>query len=252
MIELIGQKLDAVKTELGIRILYACESGSRAWGFASADSDYDVRVIYTWPKERYLGILPPNDTFDRGIDAENIDLSGWDIRKALTLFRKSNGPLYEWLYSPIVYFEETEIISEWRALTNRFFVPGNSIAHYLGLSTKIHRRIQEDGNVTAKKYLYVLRSLLSAASVLENCVPPAVDFKLLRTQLDIPKDVTEQIEAMIAQKSEGLESDPISRSSVLDAYIENQMQTIKESASNLPTELGPIEALDEFCRSVIS
>lgn len=252
MNELIQQKLLALEADSGIRILYACESGSRAWGFASDDSDYDIRFIYVWPRERYLGIFPPADVLDYEIDDNDLDLSGWDLKKALPLFRKANGPLFEWISSPIVYFQDEEVMAKWRALVERYFVPGHSAAHYLGLSRKINGRIQEGGETTAKKYLYVLRALLSARFVAEYGKPPLVDFACLREQLTIPPNVQDEIDGIIRQKASGSEGDRIPRNSTLDTFIEEQSRISNELVHSLPSEMGPVEPLDEFFRSVIS
>ena len=100
------RRLDAVEREEDVRVLYACESGSRAWGFASPDSDYDVRFIYVHRPDWYLSIVDRRDVIERPI-VDEYDLSGWELRKTLRLFRKSNPPLIEWLGSPIVYRERT-------------------------------------------------------------------------------------------------------------------------------------------------
>ena len=102
----IQQRLRQIEQDRDVRVLYACESGSRAWGFASTDSDYDVRFIYTHDRDWYLSIYERADGIELGVDEENIDLSGWDLRKALRLFLKSNAVIFEWLYSPIVYFQD--------------------------------------------------------------------------------------------------------------------------------------------------
>jgi uncharacterized protein len=74
-----------LETEHGCRVLFACESGSRAWGFASPDSDYDVRFIHTHPLDWYLRVKPGNDTIERMAPGD-MDFSGWDLRKALALW----------------------------------------------------------------------------------------------------------------------------------------------------------------------
>src|SRR5688572_24447307 len=104
MIEEIKRELLRLETGNSIKILYAVESGSRAWGFASTDSDWDVRFIYIHKLEWYLQIEDKKDSLDKILPNE-IDLAGWEIRKALKLFRKSNPPMMEWLRSPIVYSE---------------------------------------------------------------------------------------------------------------------------------------------------
>ena len=108
-------RLNAVEKDEGVKILYACESGSRAWGFPSRDSDYDVRFVYVHPAEWYLSIdlEKKRDVIERPI-TDQIDLNGWDLRKALGLYRKSNPPLLEWLNSPIVYWETYGVAAKLR------------------------------------------------------------------------------------------------------------------------------------------
>src|SRR3954452_13450282 len=102
----ILKRLEEAEAEHGVRILYACESGSRAWGFASPDSDYGVRFIYAQPRNWYLSfdVERRRDVIEYPI-VDDIDQSGWDVRKALYLFTRNNGALLEWLHSPIVYLE---------------------------------------------------------------------------------------------------------------------------------------------------
>ena len=105
MEQLIHSRLIEIEAKNAIKIVYACESGSRAWGFPSANSDYDVRFIYIRPVDWYLSIYEKRDVIEYPID-EQLDISGWDLKKALQLLRKTNPPLLEWLGSPIVYLEE--------------------------------------------------------------------------------------------------------------------------------------------------
>ncbi len=252
MKEKILNKLNELEAEHGFRILYACESGSRAWGFASADSDYDVRFLYAWPTEKYLSVYEPTDQMDWEIDADELDFSAWEIRKALGLFRKSNGSLMEWLHSPIVYREDPEVMARWRKLATECFVPKNSAAHYLGLSKGMWLRMQEAGaTVTAKKYLYVLRSMLAARFVVENQSPVPVEFEKLRGALELPGEVTTAIMKMVEAKSHGNESDVIGGVPVLSQFVESELQRLAELSSDLPDQLCDIVLLDEFFRSVI-
>ena len=103
----IEAELERIERERGVCVIYACESGSRAWGFESSDSDYDVRFIYVHPTEWYLRVVSGSDTIERPIEGL-LDVSGWDLKKALQLLRKSNPPLLEWLQSPIVYHERSQ------------------------------------------------------------------------------------------------------------------------------------------------
>ena len=130
----ILKELSILELERDIKILYAVESGSRAWGFASADSDWDVRFIYVHRLNWYLQIDDRRDTIDR-ITPDKIDLGGWDLRKALVLFRKSNPPFLEWLYSPLVYADKFSVAINLRKLVSTHFSPKSCIHHYLNMAT---------------------------------------------------------------------------------------------------------------------
>ncbi|MEM1442459.1 MAG: nucleotidyltransferase domain-containing protein, partial [Verrucomicrobiota bacterium] len=188
---------------------------------------------------------------DLGVDEEDLDITGWDLRKALPLFRKANGSLMEWLHSPIVYLEDSEVMKEWREMVSDYFLPKNSAGHYVGLSRKIWGRISEKGEVTAKKYLYVLRSLLSAKYVVENQMVAPVAFDELRDRVEVAEGVSEKISGMIAEKALGRESDVILRDPVLDAFIKEELLQVDAEISKLSSSLGSVEALDRFFRRVI-
>src|SRR5262245_21580074 len=128
----IEAELAALERAEDVAILLAVESGSRAWGFASTDSDYDVRFVYVRRPEWYLSIdlEDRRDVIERPI-RESIDVSGWDVRKALKLFRKSNPPLLEWLQCPIVYRQRSSLAGRLRALLPEFYSPRGSFHHYL-------------------------------------------------------------------------------------------------------------------------
>ncbi|HZO87930.1 MAG TPA: nucleotidyltransferase domain-containing protein [Chthonomonadaceae bacterium] len=160
MIERIQATLEAIEVERGVRILYAVESGSRAWGFASVDSDYDVRFLYMRPLKDYLRIDPPRDVIELPI-TEALDVNGWDVFKALKLFRSSNPPLLEWLFSPIIYREQGALAASLRALARAHASPRRMTYHYLSMARNNYKLyIAGRSEVNAKKYLYVLRPLL--------------------------------------------------------------------------------------------
>src|SRR6476619_733662 len=131
----ILKRLDQIERKENVRIFYACESGSRAWGFESTDSDWDVRFIYVHPRDWYLSIdvEEKRDVIERTINDE-LDISGWDIRKALKLLRKSNPPLLEWLTSPIVYKEIGETAKQLREAMAQFYSPISAFYHYLHMA----------------------------------------------------------------------------------------------------------------------
>ena len=136
----ILKRLEVIEQEDSVSILYACESGSRAWGFPSVDSDYDVRFIYKHDADWYLSIdvEEKRDVIERPINDE-LDISGWDIRKALQLLRKSNPPLLEWLSSPILYRENPGVAEKLRTAMAEFYSPLSSFHHYLNMARNNHR-----------------------------------------------------------------------------------------------------------------
>jgi hypothetical protein len=155
-------RLSHLEQEEGVRILYACESGSRAWGFPSTDSDYDVRFIYLQPQDWYLSIdlEKKRDVIERPIN-DQIDLNGWDLRKALWLYRKSNPPLLEWLGSPIIYLEKYSTASQLRTLAPEYYSPKACMYHYLHMARGNYREYLKGERVWIKKYFYILRPLLA-------------------------------------------------------------------------------------------
>lgn len=138
MIQEIKKELLRLEQQHDIKILYAVESGSRAWGFASINSDWDVRYIYIHRLEWYLKIDLPKDHQEE-ILANDIDLAGWELKKALRLFRKSNPPLMEWLRSPIVYAEPFSTAQKLRDLGNEYFNPNSCLHHYLHMAEGNYR-----------------------------------------------------------------------------------------------------------------
>ena len=129
MKERVIRELKRIEQEYGVRVLLAVESGSRAWGFASPDSDYDVRFIYAHPKDWYISVMEERDVIEEMLPGD-LDVSGWDLRKALRLFAKCNLALNEWIGSPMTYFAIDEFRAQIAALIPRYFNPIAAIHHY--------------------------------------------------------------------------------------------------------------------------
>ncbi|MCS7053215.1 MAG: nucleotidyltransferase domain-containing protein [Ignavibacterium sp.] len=160
ILEKILDKLSHLQSTEDIKILFACESGSRAWGFPSEDSDYDVRFIYIRKPEFYLSIDHQKDVIEHKIE-DNLDLSGWDIKKALTLFKKSNPPLLEWLNSPIIYFKDETFYKNLIELLPIYFSPKSCMFHYLSMAENNILTYLNGEQVIRKKYFYALRPILA-------------------------------------------------------------------------------------------
>ncbi|MCL4152986.1 UNVERIFIED_CONTAM: hypothetical protein GTU68_007345, partial [Idotea baltica] len=178
MKEKIQQELAELEAEKDIKILYAVESGSRAWGFASKNSDWDVRFIYVHRKNWYLSIDKRKDNVNRMLP-DDLDLSGWEIRKALGLFRKSNPPMLEWLRSPIVYTEPFTTAERLRKLSDNYFNPRSCLYHYLSMARGNYKDYLQNETVKLKKYFYVLRPIIACDWIAEKKEMAPMEFQTL-------------------------------------------------------------------------
>lgn len=170
--------LSRIEAEHDVKVLFACESGSRGWGFASPDSDYDVRFIYVNRLAWYLQVEPGRDVIEQPISGD-LDVNGWDLRKALQLLRESNPTLQEWLRSPIVYRENAAAMAQLRSLAEEGFSPVRGYHHYVSMAKKNFREHLRGEEVRYKKYLYVLRPLLAARWIRDGRGVPPMRFAAL-------------------------------------------------------------------------
>jgi predicted nucleotidyltransferase len=160
MVETIKSELENLELKYQVKILLAVESGSRAWGFASKDSDWDVRFIYIHKPDWYLSIDDKKDNIEEMLPG-NLDFAGWELRKALKLFRKSNPPLLEWLRSPLKYQEQYDTAQSMRALAARYFNPKSCVYHYLSMAKGNFYNYLQQQTVRTKKYFYALRPIFA-------------------------------------------------------------------------------------------
>lgn len=193
----ILEKLKQIELEKGVEILLAVESGSRAWGFASPDSDYDIRFIYKHDLYHYLSVWEQPDVIEF-MTKDDLDGSGWDLRKALKLMAKSNAPLQEWLYSPVVYYENEAFANTMRNLAKNCFSPIACLHHYLG-TTKNFMDVCQAEEVKLKSYFYALRTALAGKWIIEHNSFPPVDFmKLLPIA---PQNIQEKVKELMTIKA---------------------------------------------------
>lgn len=193
----IVEKLKQIEREKGVEILYAVESGSRAWGFASPDSDYDIRFIYKHDLNYYLSLWEQTDVIEF-MTEDDLDGSGWDLRKTVKLLAKSNAPLLEWLFSPVVYFENEAFVSQMRCLAQDCFSPIACLHHYLG-TTKNFMDVCQTEEVKLKSYFYALRTALAGKWIIEHNSFPPVDFMEL---LPIaPQNIQEKVKELMTIKA---------------------------------------------------
>lgn len=219
----IRTRLSMVEKERNVRILYAVESGSRAWGLASPDSDYDVRFVYVRPAEEYLRIDEAPDFIEWQLD-DVYDINGWDLGKALRQISKGNAVFFEWLNSPVVYRDSDEWETVRSAAVNYFSVRA-ALRHYCGLAKNTFLTfLSQQEKVSCKKYFYALRPLL-AARYIDNCrEPPPVEFAELMKQ-DLPVELRTSIEELLDIKLKTGEKEKIPAVPVVSRFIENELNT---------------------------
>jgi predicted nucleotidyltransferase len=243
MQQLIIDKLKAVEKENGIRILYACESGSRGWEFPSQDSDYDVRFIYVRPYRYYLSVMDREYDLNFAISGD-LDMYGWDIRKVLQLMRKSNTTPFEWLQSPIVYGQLPGFRDELWSLCQSYFSQISNIHHYLGIARGAMESIANGNEIKIKKLFYILRPLLAAKWCLERMAIAPMTIGPLMTLL--PGDLKKQVHDLIGLKATAPEGFVITISDALRSYIDQEFTRISEASTHLKRDQFTADELDAF------
>ena len=240
-----------LEIERSIRILFAAESGSRAWGFASINSDYDVRFVYVPTPDWYLSVSPKRDVIERMLP-NDIDLSGWELRKALRLFKRYNGALNEWLGSPIQYREASKTSVAMLALLPQFFKPAAALHHYGSMANSALMAMPDMGPVSAKKLCYLLRALFACRHILRFRTQPPTAFALMLDGLTVDVHEREWIDAVLHAKALAPEL------ATTELSAERRLILVAEIANALDArariggaQKAPREALDEVLRNAV-
>jgi len=245
----IETDLNRIEQEQGVCIVYACESGSRAWGFESSDSDYDVRFLYLHPPSWYLRVVPGDDVIERPID-EVFDISGWDLRKALQLLRKSNPPLLEWLQSPIVYRERTVVTQRIRDLMPQYYHPAACLYHYLHMAQRNYGEFLLGDIVQLKKYFYVLRPVLACLWIERGHGIVPIEFHQLVERVLDDDSVRAAVQDLIRRKKSGEELDRGPKIPLISNFLSRELNRL--SLLEPPSaERTSWEALDRFFRECL-
>ena len=221
----IETELKHIEDDFDVQIIFAVESGSRAWGFPSPDSDYDVRFVYVHPRDWYLSIRPGRDVIERPISDE-LDISGWDIKKALGLLMKPNPVMFEWLSSPIRYRWDQDLCDRLISFCEK---PARSTAclyHYLNLGLRqVDLHLNADRKVLLKKYFYALRPALAIRwmRIKPGDLPP-MNIQELVSGLDLDDQVIGEIENLIERKARINEDKTIERIPLLDTMMSGEFE----------------------------
>ncbi|MCP1146550.1 DNA polymerase beta superfamily protein [Lysinibacillus endophyticus] len=253
MKNLIIEKIKEIEDKSNVKVLFAVESGSRAWGYSSNNSDYDVRFIYCPPPEWYLSIDPQGvggkrDVIELSID-ELLDINGWEITKALRLFRKSNPTLFEWMRSEIVYYQNSTFLKRLNLLESKVFNSKVCLHHYFNVAKTNYQKCSQKN----KLYFYVLRSLFVCKWIMQNHSFPPIDFQQLLHSLDIQGELKEEIEILFEHKKrsklEGFEGKLLAT----NGFIETELIRLQDYISSLTAikNVDTTEQLDNLFRETL-
>lgn len=242
----ILQRIHAAEKEHEVRVLLAVESGSRAWGFASPNSDYDARFIYVHPQDWYLsvGLEEQRDVIEYPI-VDDIDLNGWDLRKALRLFWKSNPAFVEWIQSPIIYAQHGAFAERVRALLPTVYSCESGVYHYRSMAKTNFRGYLKADLVPLKKYFYVLRPLLSVRWLERYGHAAPIEFAKLLHLVDDQPALLDDIAQLLERKRGAPEMGLAPPVLGINAFIESELARL-ESIVPQPSPRGDVlHLLDE-------
>lgn len=226
--EEILRRLIATKKEHNVRILLAIESGSRAWGFESPNSDYDVRFIYAHPEDWYVAVdlEDKRDVIEYKI-VDDIDLNGWDVRKALKLYGKSNPAFVEWIQSPIIYIEEGGFAQAARAMLPSIYSCKKGIYHYRSMAKTNYRGYLKTDMVPLKKYFYVLRPLLAIRWLEKYAEAAPIEFEKVLEMVSGDESLTNDIRVLLDKKKASLEKQLLPSVESLNKFIESELERLE-------------------------
>jgi len=247
MKEAVIKELRAIESDAHVRVLLAVESGSRAWGFASPDSDYDVRFIYVHEPNWYSTIFEGRDVIEKMLPGD-LDVSGWELRKSLRLFSKCNLALNEWIGSPVLYQEAPGFRSELSTLIPAFFNPLGATHHYMSMARQALSSMAPDGRISIKKFLYATRALMACRWIERYRSQPPTEFMAMVRNLASASERS-QIEQLVLQKSSADEKVEIVIDELRRAEIQNELHAFDRAAFAFEKPIrSTVEKLDTILR----
>ncbi|MFZ6801073.1 nucleotidyltransferase domain-containing protein [Undibacterium sp. Di24W] len=251
----IQERLTSIENKHEVKILLAIESGSRAWGFASPDSDWDVRFVYVHSQPWYLKVHAGRDVIETGIEQHplgELDINGWELRKSLQLLHKSNPALMEWLQSPLVYRRNDLVMTQYEDLAKAFFKPQACFQHYVSMANTNTREFLQKDQVRLKKYLYVLRPIFACLWIEQFGDMPPIEFHRLLDRLLPTGFLRAEIDALLVKKMAGGEAEVADQIPAISDFIHRELARLKQMQL-LVEPLNPetYDACDRFLMETI-
>ncbi len=251
MEEKIKKYLTNLEQEKGIEILFACETGSRAWGFPSPDSDFDVRIIYKHEKDWYLSLTEEKDSIELFFENNEIDITGWDIRKSLRLLWKSNPALLERIQSPIIYKVNTEFLTEVTSVAQSAYSRFATIHHYLSMAKKIFEEVNNSEEYKLKKFFYALRASVACKWILEKEEMPPIEFSKMLNGLDLPTNLRTRISELITLKATISEAYLHKGDQELLEFMKSCIDRADNESKTLPSSNAQMSEFNDFFRKTL-
>jgi len=245
-------RLKGAEQEHKVRVLLAVESGSRAWGFESPNSDFDCRFIYAHEQEWYVAVdlEEKRDVIEYPI-VDDIDINGWDVRKALRLFWRSNPAFIEWIQSPIVYLENREFARRVRDLVPVIYSPVRGIHHYRSMAKTNYRGYLKGGQVPLKKYFYVLRPLLAVRWLERYQSAAPIEFGKLLHLIEDRQSLFQDIQALLARKRNAPELGLAEPVATINAFIEEELARLDGIHPQVEHHTNGVSVLNDVFRHCI-
>lgn len=249
----ILQRLSDIEAKYDVKILLAVESGSRAWGFESKDSDYDVRFIYVHRKDWYLSLIEGRDVIEE-LDPDGVlDLAGWDLKKALLLMGKGNCAFAEWLNSPFAYYKDMAFLESISTLKDEYFRKVSAVKHYYHMAMNHDKRYLEKRGCELKRFMYHLRGLLAAKWAAIHDTYPPVLFNDLVEKMVQDDSIKAGIKHLVELKKESREHNTMIVEDSLIDYANKTAAEIESMFGSFPAEQQQnYRKLDEFFLNILN
>ena len=241
----ILKKLTELERQHHIKIFHAVESGSRAWGFSSKDSDYDIRFLYYHQPKWYFSVSKQADNLVKMEENNLLDFAGWELKKALNLLLKGNMSLYEWIHSPIVY-KQTDEFPHFQALTQESYNPKALVFSYIGLAENNYKAYADREKPKLKKYLYILRTLAACRWIEQQQTPPPIEMDKLKEVFRQDSLIWDFLNKLIEEKKKGTELGIIDSPVLINRWIEEQLSYYTSFATSLPDLVKDTAPLSNF------
>ena len=236
--------LEELESERAIKILLACETGSRAWGFPSPDSDYDVRLIYIHKRDWYLRLSEGKDSINLMFDDNEIDIAAWDLRKSLRLLAKSNAAMIERIQSPIIYKSDPDFHQEILETAKHFYSKIATMHHYLSMAKSCFSEAKAEPTYKLKKLFYALRTASVCRWVMVQDEMPPIEFHKILNGINISEGLVSKIERLIKLKADVSETYFHTGEEAIFDFISDSISQANEIKNTLLGGKGDMNLLD--------